>query len=155
MNRDNEYLVGNQHAAGSGPNRTSFKKGLVPWNKDLKGIHLSPATEFKKGQKSLRRMPEGTITQRKHKGDGFRNWIKIGDHCWVEFAKSIWQLQHGAIIPGDVIHHMDGDSLNDHLDNLIAMPRADHPTFHSRWGLTQLSDRMLAHYRGRYEGRQL
>ena|SRR3990167_654594 len=26
------------------------KKGSIPWNKNLKGIHLSPITEFKKGQ---------------------------------------------------------------------------------------------------------
>jgi hypothetical protein len=26
-----------------------FFKGQIPWNKDLKGIHLSPETEFKKG----------------------------------------------------------------------------------------------------------
>lgn len=42
-------------------NPTSFKKGMTPWNKDkklhysvwnmgIKGIHLSPNTEFKKGQ---------------------------------------------------------------------------------------------------------
>ena len=27
-----------------------FKKGSVPWNKNLKGIHLSPKSEFKNGQ---------------------------------------------------------------------------------------------------------
>lgn len=26
-------------------------KGHIPWNKGLKGIHLSPATEFKNGRK--------------------------------------------------------------------------------------------------------
>lgn len=29
--------------------RTHFKKGHIPWTKSQKGIHLSPATEFKKG----------------------------------------------------------------------------------------------------------
>lgn len=31
-------------------NSGSFKKGLIPWCKDLKGIHLSPRSEFKRGQ---------------------------------------------------------------------------------------------------------
>ena len=30
-------------------NGGSFAKGSIPWNKGLKGIHLSPKTEFKKG----------------------------------------------------------------------------------------------------------
>lgn len=34
------------------PNKTSFKKGNIPWTKGKKGIHLSIKTEFKKGQKS-------------------------------------------------------------------------------------------------------
>lgn len=29
----------------------NLRKGHTPWNKGLKGIHLSPATEFKKGKK--------------------------------------------------------------------------------------------------------
>jgi len=32
-----------------------FKEGNVPWNKGLNGIHLSPRTEFKKGQKARNR----------------------------------------------------------------------------------------------------
>ena len=31
-------------------NPTSFKSGHEPWNKGLRGIHLSPATEFKPGE---------------------------------------------------------------------------------------------------------
>jgi hypothetical protein len=27
-------MLGNQNAAGNGPNKTSFKKGMTPWNKD-------------------------------------------------------------------------------------------------------------------------
>ena len=29
---------------------TKFKKGNIPWNKDLKGLALSPDTQFKVGQ---------------------------------------------------------------------------------------------------------
>lgn len=28
-----------------------YSKGRIPWNKNLKGIHLSPKSEFKKGRK--------------------------------------------------------------------------------------------------------
>ncbi len=31
------------------PNLGIFRKRQKPWNKDLKGIHLSPESEFKKG----------------------------------------------------------------------------------------------------------
>ena len=31
-------------------NTNGFTKGQEPWNKGLKGLHLSPATEFSKGQ---------------------------------------------------------------------------------------------------------
>lgn len=31
------------------PNTGQFKKGMIPWSKSQKGIHLSPETEFKKG----------------------------------------------------------------------------------------------------------
>lgn len=53
MERDNSYLIGNKHAAGNQPNVTCFKKGHTPWNKNLKGIRLSPKSEFKKGKKPL------------------------------------------------------------------------------------------------------
>lgn len=30
-------------------NKSGFKKGNIPWNKGLKGLHHSPSTEWKKG----------------------------------------------------------------------------------------------------------
>lgn len=51
-----------------------FIKGVVVWNKGLRGIHLSPNTEFKKGHKlSFNRKEE----QRKiAKERGFGKWMK-------------------------------------------------------------------------------
>jgi hypothetical protein len=41
----------------------------IPWNKGLKGIHLSPASEFKKGQKpSPKAIAATIINNRKRKG---------------------------------------------------------------------------------------
>ena len=43
-------LQGNQAEAGIGNKNMKFTKGQIPWNKGVKGIHLSPQTEFKKGE---------------------------------------------------------------------------------------------------------
>lgn len=70
-----------------GPNKTSFKKGQIPWNKNRKetridvikkmsnaknGKHLSPNTEFKNGHKR----PEEWTKKQKEKvlGDKNGNW---------------------------------------------------------------------------------
>lgn len=37
---------------------TQFKKGMISWNKGMKGIHLSPATEFKAGQVPHNKLPD-------------------------------------------------------------------------------------------------
>ncbi len=37
---------------------TQFKKGMTSWNKGMKGIHLSPGTEFKPGQTPHNKLPE-------------------------------------------------------------------------------------------------
>lgn len=48
-----------------------FKKGQRPWNKDIKGIHLSPRTEFKKGDNVIPL--------------DIRFWEKVNktDSCWL------------------------------------------------------------------------
>lgn len=60
-------------------------KGLIPWNKNIKGIHLSPSTEFKKGSKPWcagKKRPEITgINHPLWKADGvgysaIHSWVK-------------------------------------------------------------------------------
>ena len=149
MSRDNSYLIGNQFAKGHKPNTTMFAKGHTPWNKDTRGIHLSPATEFKIGRRSPNILRVGTIRQRRDKNGKARNYIKVREHRWVESARHLWEITYGWI-SGDVVHHLDGNSLNDELDNLLAMPRCDHPVFHSRWGLHRPSTKQVIFYLARY-----
>ena len=152
MTRDDSYLIGNQFAKGHKPNRTSFRKGMEPWNKGKKGIHLSPKSQFKKGCKSNRIMPIGSITIRHFGRDNRdRAFIKIADPSkWRELARWTWEQEFGPLKSGDVVHHINGNSLDDRLDNLIAIPRTDHPIFHSRWGLKPFSEKQLAYYKARY-----
>ena len=155
INRDNSYLIGNQFAKGRKPNQTSFQKGSVPWNKGV-SVHLSPATEFKKGRKPLNHLPVGTILQRTSRKSGTRNWIKIAEPSkWEECAKYIWKQTHGFLVKGDVTHHKNGVRLDDRIENIIAFPRQDHPIFHNRWWLKELTQDQLEYYIGRYEVRQL
>lgn len=149
MNRDNTYLIGNKHALGAGRNKTSFRKRHRPWNRGVGGIHLSPATEFKKGHVQNPPLPLNTITQRKDKNGRMRNFIKINAKQWQELSHHLWKSGFGFIV-GDVIHHINGNLLDDRIINLIALPRQDHPKFHNRWGLKKLSKDDLKVYLKRY-----
>ena len=136
-------------------NAGSFKKGHKTWNKNMKGIHLSPQSEFKKGQKGITSVPVGTINERQCKNNKNRHFIKVAElNKWLEYARYLWEQTYGYIIEGDVIHHIDGDCLNDVIENLIAITRAEHPKIHGRWGLVELSQEQLERYKNRYKHKQ-
>lgn len=110
-----------------------FQRGREPWNKGLKGIHLSPETEFKKGCKSHKRLPLGTErTRHRRREKNPRVFIKIAEpDTWKERAIVVWEKHHGRSVPkGYVIHHRDRNPLNDDISNLEAMTRADHAREH-------------------------
>jgi len=149
MARDYSHLIGNQHAIASKPNRTSFRAGQRPWNKGLIGLHLSPATEFQSGHTLTPVFPIGSLTIRRGKAGRERRYIKA-ESGWIEYATWLWIKQYRLVLLGDVVHHLNGDRLSDCLENLIALPRCDHPIYHSRWGLKPISTDRLDLYRGRY-----
>jgi hypothetical protein len=128
-------LVGNQHAKGHAANKTTFAKGGTPWNKGMKGIHLSPSSEFSKGTSPDRSLPLGSITIRNDKGKR-RRWIKVAEpDVWREYAKVAWETTNEqTIVPGMLIHHCDGDTLNDAPDNLQCVSRAEHIGIHQARG---------------------
>jgi len=126
------FLKGNQFAKGNKPNSTSFKKGQSPWNKGKKGTHYSPETEFKKGQKGIRWQAAGTISCRIDKGNKQRQWIKIEEpNIWIEYAKFIWFKNNGKIPRGYIIHHIDGNTMNDDINNLALLTRKAHFEIHN------------------------
>ncbi len=106
-----------------------FEPGSKPWNKGLKGIHLSPETEFKKGRKSEKAMPFGSVTIRNDKAGKPRAWVKQKTG-WVPRAQAVYTAANGAIPDGHVLHHLDGDTLNDRLANLKPLTPADHVRAH-------------------------
>ena len=44
----------------------------------------------------------------------------------------IWERHHGPIPPGWVIHHLDEDKGNNAIENLVAMPKAEHQRLHRK-----------------------
>ena len=93
----------------------------------MKGIRLSPKTEFKKGMVSDKRAPVGEVRERKTKGGVVRAFVKVAEpNVWQVRAKVVLEQHNGPLPRGYVIHHKDRNPLNDDLENLQAMTRAEH-----------------------------
>lgn len=101
-----------------------YRKGCVPWNKGMKGLHIGgEATQFKKGQRSWNTKPAGyeSIDQ-----DGFVHFKPPGARKMTYKHRWVWEQAHGPIPPSHVLAFLDGDKTNCSLDNLILLPRGVH-----------------------------
>jgi len=137
------------HARGGKPYR--FKKGRPTWNKGRKGISYpgSRATQFKpgcmRGQAARNWRPVGTIVTRRDspprrprclgqrtgrpRKAKRRRWIKVRDdglaqRRWLPLARYVWERARGPIAEGLFVMHLDGDPLNDALENLAVLDAA-------------------------------
>lgn len=109
-------------------NEGCFKPGHVPANKGKKGIRVSPETEFKPGNIPPNTVPVGTCIERdQHNGSGRKQaYIKIAEpNKWKARALIVWEEHHGQLPEGMLLYHKDSDSLNDDIDNLEAITRAE------------------------------
>jgi hypothetical protein len=110
---------------------TAFQAGNSPWNAGMKGIHLSPKSEFKAGRAPNNHDEVGAVKVRKTKGGQERAFVKIAEpSVWRERAKVVWEKHHGPIQSGLIIHHKDRNPPNDAIENLQAMTRAEHINEH-------------------------
>ena len=107
-------------------NSGSFKKGNIPWNKNLKGIRLSPKSEFKKGNKPMN-WKGGRIN---HKGYVY---IHMPDHPRASSTGYI--LEHRLTMEKclgrhleshELVHHIDGNRKNNEITNLCLTDRKKH-----------------------------
>lgn len=120
---------GNRYRVGLKPSN-AFEAGHQPWNKNLKGIHLSPVSEFKPGPRPDRQAAIGAVRIRVRNGCR-RAFVKVQQpNVWRLRAVKVWEDANGPVPNGCVIHHDDRDSLNDALGNLICLTRAAHLAEH-------------------------
>jgi len=100
-----------------------FKKGENPWNKGVKGLQLSKATQFKKGH-------QGTWK------NGVNEPYVANDHgravmlIQIEgkrqpYARYLYKKEYGEIGANMVIIHLDGDHMNCEVSNLKAISRSE------------------------------
>ena len=98
------------------------------------------------------RKPIGTVSFNRTKEGNRRAFVKVAHPAeWEERAKVVWKKQYGFILPGDIVHHLNGDRLQDRKGNLLALPRPDHVRLHNRWGLVKLSKKEIETYLKRYK----
>lgn len=59
-----------------------------------------------------------------------RGYLRIAETDYL-YHREVYREAKGGSIPKDwVIHHIDGDKLNNHIGNLIALPWALHTEIH-------------------------
>lgn len=100
-----------------------FEKGLIPWNKGIKGLQIGgKETQFKKGNIPKKYRPVGS---ERINADGYIE-IKIADpNKWRAKHIIIWEEKNGPLPKGHVIIFGDADKSNIDINNLILVTRAE------------------------------
>lgn len=112
---------------------SEFKRGSIPWNREKKGIHLSPKSEFKRGSIPKNKVPIGTIKIRPDSQHHPRNWIKVDEpNVWEPYYRFLWRQAFGSIPDDKVLHHMNGIHNDDRLENLELLSRPEHASVHKK-----------------------
>ena len=100
-----------------------FKPGNKPWSLGMKGLRLSPATEFKAGQAPVNVQPVGAL-RINSLGDVD---IKLapGPRNWLSLRRYAWQQVHGPIPADMCIVPINGDGHDTRIENLRLLTRAE------------------------------
>lgn len=72
--------------------------------------------------------------------------MKGEDEVWRPRAIVVWREAHGEVPPGMIVHHENRDTMDDRIENLALISRADHlkehrPEFEERRALAAAAGR--------------
>ena len=131
QNRTESAIKARLQSWGFRSGRTGqFNKSSEPWNKGMKGIHLAPETEFKKGQLPATTNKVGHERVDERDGTVLIKYRLRGDKPGQSNYKPkhvyLWEQSHGPVPPGHVIRFKDGDNRNLSDDNLVCISRHVH-----------------------------
>ena len=115
-----------------------------------KGKKMSPEvyakvkrTMFRKGHTSGRTLYDGATVIRKGDKEGTRyRYIRVALRKWQEYYRYVWEQAHGPIPEGGVIRHINGDTLDDRLENLELLTKQENMVRNS--ASLNLSDNFVA-----------
>lgn len=84
------------------------------------------------GTDAHNRLPVGSVTIRRRKVSGERRaWVKVAEpNLWVLRARVVWEATNGPVPDGMVVHHVNRDTLDDSLANLVLESRSGHLSEH-------------------------
>lgn len=107
-------------------NAGSFKKGHKPWNKGLKHMRLSEATQFHKGNLPPNTKHDGYISVRNHTVRKYRyKYIRLSKSVWVPYHTYLYKSVYGEVPRGSIVVFRDGDTMNCEIDNLELISLAE------------------------------
>ena len=95
---------------------------------------MDPGANSVTGSIPANKMAVGTERIRHRKREGApRAFVKVAEpNAWRPRAVVAWELANGRAVPrGFVIHHVDGNPLNDDPANLACLTRAEHVRVHA------------------------
>jgi len=128
-------------------NQTSFKKGHVPWNKGKKVRSNTGRTHFKKGQDPWNKgISHKSIRGKKHYRWKGGYWINEAGYKILEAKnkdKKYRIKEHRKVMEEHLgrklskkeeIHHINGNKLDNRIENLKIMTKKEHAKLHAKGG---------------------
>ena len=100
-----------------------IKPGAVPANKGLKGVRVSPRTEFRPGHVPANRQEVGAL--RINSDGGIDIKVAPGPRQWVSLRLYVWEQAYGPVPPGMCICVRNHDEHDTQLHNLFLATRAE------------------------------